>query len=63
MPIIFQYGSNCLESEINGPDRLNGDAKFFDIAETVGDFELSFNVHSRKSWLNALAYYLPWTTH
>ena len=44
MALVFQYGSNCSESEINGRDRLRGDAKFADIAETVEDFELAFNV-------------------
>src|ERR1700739_4325760 len=46
MALVFQYGSNCSESEINGRDRLRGDAKFADIAETVEDFELAFNVYS-----------------
>jgi cation transport regulator ChaC len=46
MALVFQYGSNCLESEINGKDRLSGDAKFVDIAETVEEFELAFDVQS-----------------
>jgi cation transport regulator ChaC len=46
MATIFQYGSNCSESEINGRDRLRGDAKFANIAETVEDFELAFDVYS-----------------
>lgn len=46
--LVFQYGSNCLESEINGNDRLRGDAKFIDIAETVEDFELAFDVQSTR---------------
>ena len=46
MTLVFQYGSNCLESEINGPSRLCGDAKFVDVAETVEDFELAFDVQS-----------------
>jgi gamma-glutamylcyclotransferase (GGCT)/AIG2-like uncharacterized protein YtfP len=44
--LVFQYGSNCLESEINSEDRLRGDAKFVDIAETVDDFEFAFDVWS-----------------
>jgi cation transport regulator ChaC len=44
--LVFQYGSNCLESEINGESRLRGDAKFLDIAETAEDFELAFDVQS-----------------
>jgi Gamma-glutamyl cyclotransferase, AIG2-like len=46
MPIVFQYGSNCLDSEINSQNRLCGDAKFVDIGETVEDFELVFDVWS-----------------
>jgi len=38
MALVFQYGSNCLESQINGKDRLCGDAKFVGTAETVDDF-------------------------
>lgn len=45
--LVFQYGSNCLDSEINGKDRLKGDAKFIGIAETVDDYELAFDVFSR----------------
>jgi hypothetical protein len=46
MAIVFQYGSNCLDSEINSENRLRGDAKFAGIAETVEDFELAFDVQS-----------------
>jgi cation transport regulator ChaC len=46
MTIVFQYGSNCLESEINGDRRLRGDAKFVGIAQTVEDFALTFDVWS-----------------
>ena len=46
MTLVFQYGSNCLDSQINGEDRLRGDAKFLSIAETVEDFELAFDVWS-----------------
>lgn len=48
MTLVFQYGSNCLDSEINSKDRLRGEAKFVDIAETVEDFELAFDVQSTK---------------
>jgi hypothetical protein len=44
--LVFQYGSNCSDSQINGKDRLKGDAKFVSIAETVYDFELAFDVFS-----------------
>ena len=48
MMLVFQYGSNCLDSEINSPDRLRDEAKFVDIAETVEDIELAFDVWSSK---------------
>jgi cation transport regulator ChaC len=46
MALVFQYGSNCSDSEINSENRLRGDAKFAGIAETVEDFELAFDVQS-----------------
>jgi gamma-glutamylcyclotransferase len=46
MTLIFQYGSNCSESEMNSEARLCGDAKFVGIAETVEDYELAFDVQS-----------------
>jgi hypothetical protein len=46
MSVVFQYGSNCLDSEINSEKRLRGDALFLDIAETVEHFELAFDVWS-----------------
>jgi Gamma-glutamyl cyclotransferase, AIG2-like len=48
MAIVFQYGSNSLNSEINSEARLRGDAQFLDIAETVEEFELAFDVWSEK---------------
>lgn len=48
MTLVFQYGSNCLESEINGERRLRGDATFVDIAETFENFELAFDVRSKN---------------
>jgi gamma-glutamylcyclotransferase (GGCT)/AIG2-like uncharacterized protein YtfP len=47
MTLIFQYGSNCSESEINGEARLRGNATFVGIAETVEDCQLAFDIHSR----------------
>ncbi len=44
--LVFQYGSNCSECEINGENRLRGDARFSGIAETIDDFELAFDVQS-----------------
>ncbi len=46
--IVFQYGSNCSDSQMNSPERLCGDARFVDIAETVDDFELAFDVLSTR---------------
>lgn len=54
MALVFQYGSNCLESQINGEDRLCGDAKFIGIAETVDDFQLAFDVWSKRRQCAAL---------
>jgi gamma-glutamylcyclotransferase len=48
MAIVFQYGSNCSEREMNSYDRLRGDARFVDIAETVEDYQLVFDVFSTK---------------
>ena len=46
MALVFQYGSNGLDSQINSKDRLCGDAKFIDIAQTMNDFQLAFDVWS-----------------
>jgi gamma-glutamylcyclotransferase (GGCT)/AIG2-like uncharacterized protein YtfP len=48
MALVFQYGSNSSESQINGKDRLCGDAQFIALAETVDDYQLAFNVWSTK---------------
>jgi len=48
MALVFQYGSNCSENEINSEDRLCGDATFVGVAETVEDFELAFDVQSAR---------------
>jgi hypothetical protein len=48
MALIFQYGSNCSESEINSQERLQGNARFVVIAETVEDYQLAFAVLSKK---------------
>jgi hypothetical protein len=48
MALVFQYGSNRLDSQINSKDRLCVDAKFIDIAETVYDFQLAFDVWSNN---------------
>ncbi len=48
MALVFQYGSNCLDSQINGAERLRGDARFIGIAETVEEFQLAFDVWSER---------------
>ncbi len=48
MTLVFQYGSNCSESEMNSGERLRGDARFVDITETVEDFEIAFDVQSAR---------------
>jgi len=47
MTLVFQYGSNCLEREINSPDRLDDDAKFFDVAKTLSNYTLKFDVYAK----------------
>ena len=44
--LVFQYGSNCSERQLNSPNRLCGDARFVTIAETVGKYQLAFDVWS-----------------
>jgi hypothetical protein len=46
MTLLFQYGSNCDESQLNGDARLKGDALFISIAQTVEDYKLVFDVWS-----------------
>lgn len=48
MALVFQYGSNCSENQINGQTRLRGDARFIGVAETVDDFQLGFTVWGEK---------------
>lgn len=45
--LIFQYGSNCLDSQLNGEARLRGDAAFIDTARADG-FEIAFDVWSKN---------------
>jgi hypothetical protein len=47
MPLIFQYGSNCLEERLNSPERLNGGARYDGRAQTVDQYEIAFDVWSR----------------
>jgi hypothetical protein len=48
MALVFQYGSNCSEDQINSQDRMRGDARFEGIAETVDDYEIAFDVYSKR---------------
>jgi hypothetical protein len=48
MVLVFQYGSNCLESEINSRKRLKGKAMFVDIAKTIENYKLDFDVYSEN---------------
>ncbi len=43
---VFQYGSNCSVERINSNERLNGNAEFIGVAETVEEYELDFTVYS-----------------
>jgi hypothetical protein len=43
--LVFQYGSNCMDSQINGESRLRGDARAVGIA-VAENHELSFDIHS-----------------
>jgi cation transport regulator ChaC len=45
--LVFQYGSNCSEGEMNNAERLRGDARFASVAH-VDDYELAFDVESKN---------------
>lgn len=47
MPLIFQYGSNCDERRLN--DRLSGAAKDQGRAQTIGTFDITFDVWSQRN--------------
>lgn len=49
MVLVFQYGSNTLEKRINSPNRLNGSAKFVDVAYTKELYELVFTIESKTN--------------
>lgn len=44
--LVFQYGSNCSDAQINSENRLKGDARFLSIAETIENYEITFDVFS-----------------
>lgn len=49
MPLIFQYGSNCLTARLNGPQRLNGAAVVVGRAQTVDQYDIAFDVWSQSN--------------
>ena len=49
MPLVFQYGSNCTAARLNGPNRLNGHAEDFGRAQTIDDFDITFDVYSQTN--------------
>lgn len=49
MSMVFQYGSNCSASRLNGPNRLNGHANDLGRAQTAEDFEIAFDVYSQTN--------------
>jgi hypothetical protein len=50
LALVFQYGSNYLESQFNSQDRLRG----FCVAETVNDYHLAFDVRSTGRGLRGI---------
>jgi hypothetical protein len=49
MPLLFQYGSNCLTARLNSPHRLNGSAVVQGRAQTVDEYDLAFDVWSQTN--------------
>lgn len=45
----FQYGSNASQARLLGPGRLNGHGTVIGRAETVGDYDIAFDVWSKGS--------------
>ena len=46
IPLIFQYGSNCDTQRLNSPKGLGGAAICSVAAQTVREYEITFNVWS-----------------
>ncbi|MHA2135325.1 MAG: gamma-glutamylcyclotransferase family protein [Candidatus Thorarchaeota archaeon] len=46
MTKVFQYGSNASSARLNGPNRLQRNAKPLGKAQTVEDFDIVFDVYS-----------------
>jgi hypothetical protein len=49
MPLVFQYGSNTLESRLNAANRLRGHADDRGAACTVDDYDIAFDVWSQTN--------------
>jgi cation transport regulator ChaC len=47
MTLLFQYGSNCDNTRLNDPERLGGAAINPRLAQTVGEYDIAFNVFSQ----------------
>lgn len=49
MPLVFQYGSNATAGRLNGRKRLAGRATVVGRAQTVDEFDISFDVYSQTN--------------
>jgi hypothetical protein len=49
MPLLFQYGSNCLTARLSSPRRLNRSAVVQGRAQTVDEYDLAFHVWSQTN--------------
>jgi cation transport regulator ChaC len=55
MALVFQYGSNLDSARLNGPTRLQGDARVLSKAVTQDDFEFVFDIWSTSEGGRAAA--------
>src|SRR5579884_4223124 len=53
MPLVFQYGSNCDATRLNGAERLNSSATDLGLFRTVGCYELAFNKRTKAGYAAA----------
>jgi hypothetical protein len=49
MGMVFQYGSNATSSRLLGPRRLRGHGHVLGAAETIGDYDIAFDVWSQTN--------------
>ena len=49
MPLIFQYGSNCLTARLKSPRRLGEAAVIVGRAQTIDEFDIAFDVWSQTN--------------